>query len=402
MGLTMMASISFVGLSLLLLTGAAISGATDVFGHQEGARVRLTDEAVEASIECPCETRTQGDGSVRVFAGALPSFFACTQRAPHASAGLVLGMHATFVTGVPPVIEDLLMPRGHPNHATDTHGFAWGTNRGAVHNVTTLRAVFIVIDFPSKSYNASAVRLLAENSKDALQRFVSTMNRRFNVPIAGEFMLTDTCMGRHLCKHYFRHDRPGPNDENGHMRGCRRIDWRCGVGCGVGQKERSLDPSLLKLKNFKNSAAYMFGVARVGAFARYVVHVDTDWTVQLVPQSAWAASALSGTNWIERAVSALKRYAGAYIIEVGGSNRPPYSKADIERESKRCTCDVSLQAFVLDTNLFRDRLLPFSFGHTEGALFNTCMLRKEHGDKRVCTLHFWGSSVLGVQKRARG
>ena len=372
--------------------------ADDVFGHREGTRVSLVDEG---SARCPCESglgaKNRTDGSVRVFAGAPPAFFTCAQKVSRASAGMVLGMHATYQTGVPPVIEDLLMPRGA--------GPRWHTDN-AVHNVTTLRAVYVVIDFPAgRSYNVTTVRALAENGKGALQAFISAMHRRFGIPVAGEFMLTDTCMGRQLCKHYYRHDPP---DSAAAKVGCFRagLETYCGAGCSTkstagGHMENSLDTSLLKLTNFKNSAAYMFGIARVGEFARFVVHIDTDWSIRLVPQIPWAASALPGANWIERAVRMLEQNHESYIIEVGSYNVPPTTKIEIDAEIKRCACGVSLQAFVLDTKLLQDRVLPFMFGHTEGALYQTCGLHKQNGGAKFCSMHFWGASVVGVRKKER-
>jgi hypothetical protein len=305
-----------------------------------------------------------------------------------------MAMHDTYRSEVPPVIEALIKPQG------------------ATQNITTaLRAVYIILDWASSAtYDPSSVRKQAAIGTSALQSFVEAMYSRFGVPIAAEYLLTDTCVGSQLCKHYYRHDIPANITSE---LDCFRYNSV--------SKKHELDVSTLKRGshrwslfnsrwNFKNSAAYMFGFARIGAFARYVVHMDADWNVKVVQQNQWASTVIKGRNWIERAANALGRYEGSYLIEVGENNNPPNSLESIEGgggggggsrpTARTCTCEVSLQAFVLDTDIFRTRLLPTSFGHTEGALYDTCELYKEQGDTKVCTIG-WGSSVLGIEKVAR-
>jgi hypothetical protein len=342
------------------------------------------------TVGCPCENEPDDGESIRVFAGQPSSFFTCSQKAADAKAALIMVMADSYMNQVPSVIENLLRP-------TDSWVGIGGRPVDA-QDAITFRAVYIVVDYPAgKKYSASRVRAMSKNGTSALQSFISKMHSRFEIPIAAEFLLTDTCIAREICKHYYRFD-----PKNTEQQDCLR--WSP-LGAGL------FDPTSLKSGmwdgsdtwNFKNSAAYMFGFARIGAFARYVVHVDADWRVKLVTQSDWAQSAIAGGNWVERAVNALTSYTGSYVIEVSVNDDEPHSKVDFEGGgSKLCSCSISLQAFVLDTELFRSRLLPTSFGHTEGSLTSACETHRQHGDAQVCTIHKWGSSVLGVEKWHQG
>ena len=191
-------------------------------------------------------------------------------------------------------------------------------NLMATDSAIDLREVVVTIDFKDKSEAAAASRReWARSNTHELQRMAQAIRvASGGVPVLVELIDMNSCMGRHLSRVAFRN--------------------YAGSGCGVGASTCSTS------RMWKNTVAFSWGLARMEACVRYVVHVDND--IRLLPHRPLPGvhhrHIASSFSWVGRAIGVLQASDTVLSVHPLRGRGPSCGASQHDNHESRCKCRI--------------------------------------------------------------